>query len=137
MKFYEEKIITTIVCVVLLLSMSIAAYASYSPVFTAYYKVGYNYMTFTGIRSWRKYTDNAFNSMVGYNKSSWLTPKTAIATISDYTLMTGYYSISNNVNVPVRAPSMAEAGNYYNVIVKGQVGQVGTDTMSFKYDLDT
>ena len=133
----KRKAISIIICVVLLMTTSIVAYAAYGNTYTAHYKKGNNYSSFTGISSQTKVGYGSYNAMVGYNKSSWTTPKTGVVDNSaQHIAMTGQYSITNNSSLPMTVPSYAETNHSYNIIVVGSVNQVGTDTMSFKYDLD-
>lgn len=132
----KRKILSSLLCLLLVISMSLIASAVLTPATTANYKRNYNYKDFTTIPDSRKTTSLLGNQIYAYNKTSWTWPKAGIVDTSK-TSMTVISTITNKSSSALWFTSMAEMGKYHNVVIVGAASQVGTDTMTVRYNLDT
>lgn len=129
----KKKILSSIICVVILFSMSIVANAAWTSVTRIQYKSDYNYPGFSGAPWTRKNDSNCLNNAISAtNRTSWTVPKAGICDTTN-TPMTTLNSVLSD---PIILMSYAEAGKLYSVIIYGSPSQSGTDYIDVKYNLD-
>lgn len=129
----KKKLSSALLCVCLIVSVSFAANAVWTSSYKASYKKGNNYSEFTGIPNSQK-RSNAYlnNAIEPRDKTSWTTPRLGIVDTSK----TGMTTINSYYTGTIVLASYATAGGYYNVVINGSANQLGTDTMSVRYNLD-
>lgn len=128
----KKKILSTVICAVILCAMSIVANAAWTQLTNIRYYKGDNYTT--GAPPVRKATDYNYNKMVVYNKTSWTTPRGEVVATNHDKMWAAAYPLNNGQEV--RAFSYTEKGKVYNVYIMGAATQSGADYMDLKYDVD-
>lgn len=131
----KKRIISSIICALVLLTMTIVANASWTNSATAYYRSGYTYPPDTKVPYATKMTSSLGNQILSYNKSSWTAPKIGIAD-DKKAAMTVLSTTRNSSTEALWMTSMARPGNQYSVVIYGSTIQVGTDTMTVRFNLD-
>ncbi len=133
------KIFKRIICSLLIvLSLSLVASAAYTTPKTVYYKKGYNFPAFSGCVASKKLTDDTYFKMYSEKRTSITLPKGGIILNSDPSqdgIKTGLYSLINKGSIH-KDFSWGVKGVTYNAVIYGNTVQVGTDSMTFKYDVD-
>ncbi len=133
------KIFKRIICSLLIvLSLSLVASAAYTTQKTVYYKTGYNFPSFSGCEASTKLTTSPLFKMYSEKRTSFTAPQAGIILNSDPTttgIKTGLYTLIYKGSIH-KDFSLGEKDEKYNAVIYGNVIQVGTDSMSFKYDLD-
>lgn len=131
----RKKLLSLSICVLILLSMTVVAHASWTSTCTAKYKKDYNYPDYSGVKYATKATSSTGNAILTYDLTSWTLPKAGIVD-EDYTSVTVIHPVNNSSTVAICMTSMAMPGEKYSVVIVGAAAQIGVDTMKVSFDLD-
>lgn len=133
------KIFKRIICSLLIvLSLSLVASAAYTTPKTVYFKKGNNFPAYSGCVASKKMTDNMYCIVHTDNRTSITAPRVGIIRDDNRTmdgLETALFSVINGGSVH-RSFVSGVRGVTYNVVICGRETQIGTDTMTLKYDVD-